>query len=317
MGEGVDLVYTWVDGSKASHVAARTRHRFRESVAADNTWVRWADRGELQYSLRSVEQNAPLFRKIFVVCMDGQKPKWLKESDRIKIVRHSEFIPADFLPTFCSTVIEAFLHRIPGLSEKFVYSNDDFIFLRQVDLLTFFDGGKPVIYLGQKASAQGGVTPNDDGHLAGIKNANSLLSRQFGPESRREIYHYPLALTKTGCQRAWEAFGTELLVSAKSRFRSASNIAFTNSLVPHLMLNQGLAMARDEGQIGLMLGYHNFRSLNMLVSLLKHKVALPEARANLKIERQPDGRFLVIVADRVTIRKILEPRFPKPSAFEV
>ncbi|NQW44154.1 MAG: hypothetical protein HQ462_01980 [Deltaproteobacteria bacterium] len=38
-------------------------------------------------------------------------------------------IPLGLIPTYSSRVSESFLHRIPLLSESFIYSNDDFIFI--------------------------------------------------------------------------------------------------------------------------------------------------------------------------------------------
>ena len=59
------------------------------------------DHDELLYSLRSVEQYAPWFRRIYIVT-DGQVPVWLNLSHpKIRLVTHSEIFEnvAD-LPTF-------------------------------------------------------------------------------------------------------------------------------------------------------------------------------------------------------------------------
>ena len=49
--------------------------------------------------------------------VDGNDPK-------MHIVRHEEFIPKQYLPTFSSHTIELNIHRIEGLAEYFVYFND-------------------------------------------------------------------------------------------------------------------------------------------------------------------------------------------------
>ena len=49
------------------------------------------------------------------------------------------------LPTFSSPAIEAHLHRIPGLSDKFLYFNDDVMFGSEVwpdDFFTYATGQK-------------------------------------------------------------------------------------------------------------------------------------------------------------------------------
>lgn len=107
---------------------------------------RFADNNELKYSLRSVEQYAPWVRNIFIVT-NGQVPSWLNlEHPRIRLVTHQEiFLNKSHLPTFSSPAIETHIHRIPGLSRKFIYMNDDVFFGLKVwpdDFYTHSNGQK-------------------------------------------------------------------------------------------------------------------------------------------------------------------------------
>ncbi|MBN3321959.1 GNPTA phosphotransferase, partial [Atractosteus spatula] len=94
---------------------------------------RFEDNEELRYSLRSVEKHAPWVRHIFIVT-NGQIPSWLNlDNPRVTIVTHQEiFLNDSHLPTFSSPAIESHIHRIPGLSQKFVYLNDDVMFGKDV-----------------------------------------------------------------------------------------------------------------------------------------------------------------------------------------
>ncbi|KAG7246090.1 hypothetical protein CRUP_030852, partial [Coryphaenoides rupestris] len=96
---------------------------------------RFEDNEELRYSLRSVERHAPWVRHIFVVT-NGQIPSWLNlDNSRITVVAHQEiFQNLSHLPTFSSPAIETHIHRIPGLSQKFIYLNDDVMFGKDVYL---------------------------------------------------------------------------------------------------------------------------------------------------------------------------------------
>eukprot|EP00111_Clytia_hemisphaerica_P018309 TCONS_00054184-protein len=110
---------------------------------------RFADNDELKYSLRSVEKFVPWIRKIFIVT-NGQIPSWLDlHHPRIQLVTHDDiFVNKTHLPTFSSPAIEAHIHRIPGLSKKFIYMNDDVFFGAPVwpdDFFTHSKGHK--IYL--------------------------------------------------------------------------------------------------------------------------------------------------------------------------
>lgn len=107
---------------------------------------RFADNQELRYSLRSIEKFAPWVRQIFIVT-NGQIPNWLNlDNPRIKIVTHAEiFTNQSHLPTFSSPAIESHLHKIPGLSKKFIYLNDDVMFGAEVwpdDFYTHAKGQK-------------------------------------------------------------------------------------------------------------------------------------------------------------------------------
>ncbi|KAL7370447.1 hypothetical protein ABVT39_000926 [Epinephelus coioides] len=94
---------------------------------------RFEDNEELRYSLRSVERHAPWVRHIFIVT-NGQIPSWLNlDNPRVTVVTHQDiFLNSSHLPTFSSPAIETHIHRIPGLSQKFIYLNDDVMFGKDV-----------------------------------------------------------------------------------------------------------------------------------------------------------------------------------------
>ncbi|NXG72513.1 GNPTA phosphotransferase, partial [Baryphthengus martii] len=94
---------------------------------------RFEDNEELRYSLRSIERHAPWVRHIFIVT-NGQIPSWLNlDNPRITVVTHQEiFQNESHLPTFSSPAIESHIHRISGLSQKFIYLNDDVMFGKDV-----------------------------------------------------------------------------------------------------------------------------------------------------------------------------------------
>ena len=65
-------------------------------------------------------------RHIFLVT-NGQVPNWLDtDHPKLTIMTHAQLFPnKTHLPTFSSPAIESHLHRIPGISEHFIYFNDD------------------------------------------------------------------------------------------------------------------------------------------------------------------------------------------------
>ena len=145
----VDMVYLWCDGKDPEFLQRKAAFS-EETVGADEEAVskkRFFDNEELKYSLRSLEKYAPWIRHVFIVT-DRQKPAWLNtENPRVTIVDHSEIMPKELIPCFNSSVIERYIGFIPGLSEHFLYGNDDMFFGRKVSKGFFFRDGKPIVRL--------------------------------------------------------------------------------------------------------------------------------------------------------------------------
>lgn len=119
----IDAVYTWVNGSDPDFIESIRRY----DASYDPS--RFDDKNELKYSLRSLEKHASWIRHVYIVT-NGQIPSWLDLNyERVTVVPHEVLAPdPEQLPTFSSAAIETFLHRIPKLSKRFLYLNDD-IFL--------------------------------------------------------------------------------------------------------------------------------------------------------------------------------------------
>ena len=106
---------------------------------------RYQDNQELKYALRSVDKHLPWIRKIFILT-DNQVPAFLDTNHpKIEIVDHTEVMPKEILPNFNSSVIEHFIYKIPGLSEHYLYSNDDTFVNANLDPSFFFEDGIPVM----------------------------------------------------------------------------------------------------------------------------------------------------------------------------
>ena len=139
----VDFVVIWVDGSDKKWLKEKNKY---SSVRVDvsNSVNRFRDWDILKYWFRGVEKYAPWVNNIYFVTW-GHLPKWLNtENSKLKIVNHKDFIPDDYLPTFSSHTIELNLHRIKGLSENFVYFNDDMFIINEVNKEDYFKNGVPV-----------------------------------------------------------------------------------------------------------------------------------------------------------------------------
>ena len=129
----IDAVITWVDGDDPAHKAKRLAFLAPAPEPLHENGInphRWACNDELIYCLGSLENNAPWIGTIYIVT-DAQTPDLTALSTslrtKIKIIDHREIFAGyeHVLPTFNSLAIESVLWRIEGLSEHFVYFNDD------------------------------------------------------------------------------------------------------------------------------------------------------------------------------------------------
>ena len=95
------------------------------------------------YSLRSIQAFAPWVRDLYLIT-NGQVPEWLNTSSpNVHLVTHDQlFANKSDLPTFNSNAIEMALavsvDKIEGLSDKFLYFNDDFFLGAPVSRDLFF-----------------------------------------------------------------------------------------------------------------------------------------------------------------------------------
>ena len=139
-----DFVVTWVDMNDPKWKEEFSKYSgMQENEENGVTDARFRDYGFLRYWFRGVENFAPWVRKIHFVT-SGQVPEWLDTSNpKIHLVKHSDYIPTRFLPTYNSVVIERYIHKIPGLADHFVYFNDDFYIIRPITPERFFRNGLP------------------------------------------------------------------------------------------------------------------------------------------------------------------------------
>lgn len=87
--------------------------------------ARFDDFGLFRYCLKGIDKFMPWIRKIFLIVSNPEQVPDYINKEKTEIVLHKDIIPAEFLPTFNSTTIEMFIPNIKGLSEHFIYTNDD------------------------------------------------------------------------------------------------------------------------------------------------------------------------------------------------
>lgn len=242
--EEIDLIYTWVDSNNVIWKEKKSKAqqlfqgyiekiRFPNNIKPDL---------ELETSLLLTLKNLKWIRHIYIVTMRPQIPSCLYNNDllksvfysgKLKIIHHDQIgIPL----TFNSSVIECYLHKIPHLSDNFLYLNDDFFILQPVTYSYFFQNQKPLV----------------------ITNAKYIESRlpkyvlsMYSKAMKRTLYlqkninnycikdhSIPYTMNKKFCEKIYSKYENEIIENNKNIFRSEKDFLFFI-----MVLNEGLAAA--------------------------------------------------------------------------
>lgn len=248
----IDIVFSWVDGNAIEYQRARQAAQASAVLGeGDDAPARFRQINELKYALRSVHIFAPWIRRIYIAT-DSPAPEWLADHPKVRIVRSEEFFAdPSVLPTHNSQAVEAQLHHIPGLSEHFIYSNDDMFFGRQVDPSMFFSPGSVTKFI--LAITRIGLGTNNPAR-SGFENSarvnRKLLQQRFGAVTTRHLEHAATPLRKSIMTEMEHEFAAEFAATAGSRFRAADNISVTNSLYHYYALLTGRAIIQENATVG-------------------------------------------------------------------
>lgn len=318
----IDIVYLWVDGSDPTWRAKRRAAASQLGASQANAMApygnvegRFRDNDELRYSLRALERFFPDHGHVYIVT-DGQTPRWLRNSSRLTLVSHQELLPAQRLPTFDSSNIESYIHRIPGLSERYFYCNDDVFFGAPVQLdHWFFPGGFYVAWSDDQVVDEGPMRPDDNS----LENASRLSAQWLSKlpslaqagyrHTPRTFAHSPRPMLKSLLMRL-EDEAPELFERVRSGvFRTWDNPTLVSDFVLRWALAHGLAQVRDHSHLYLSTGGAGLS--DALAALVANTGQLEFFCINDTTDdaNAHDPRLMQVKA-------ILQRLFPRPSLFE-
>lgn len=140
--ENIDLVVLYVDSTDKHWQELYTRYAPLSNDSQITGKQRFRRNPHFKYWFRGVENYVSWIKTIYLVVQShSQVPDWI-DTNKVKVVLHEDFMPKECLPVFNSQAIEMFLWNISGLSEKFLYSNDDTYFVGDLKPEDFFENGK-------------------------------------------------------------------------------------------------------------------------------------------------------------------------------
>lgn len=245
----IDFVILWVDDTDPAWQKAFNAYLPQVQYMDDIRRVRYRYWDNLRYWFRGVEKFAPWVNKVHLITC-GQIPEWLNlNAPKLHFVKHSDFIPSEYLPTFSSRPITLNLHRIKELSEHFILFDDDMFLIDKVKPERFFRNGLPCDMAALNALSPNGVyshnIANDMCIINATFNKHEMLrkhlwkwfSLQAGTKLLRTILllpwphfsgfydpHLPQIYLKSTFEEVWEKHSDKLLRTTATRFRNIADV---------------------------------------------------------------------------------------------
>lgn len=333
MNEKIDFVIMWVDGSDPKWLQEKNKYSTNK-IDVDDAINRYRDMGTLKYWFRSVEKYTPWVNKIhFITC--GHLPDWLNTNNpKLNIVKHEDYIPKEYLPTFSANPIELNLHRINELEEKFVLFNDDIFIINPLNPTFFFKNGLPCDFWKENTFRTEDANDNFFDHI--ILNDLFLINKNFNKREfiknnffkvfnlkygRRNIRYFMLcrwqyfcgfdiphtanSFLKSSFKDIWEHEFDILDRTSSNKFR---NVFDVNQWVVHWwqMLN-GQFSVKSYHDVGkyFCLKENNTELFDYIKSKKSTVVCINDTNLNLNF-------------DKVTkeLIEVFEEKFPEKSSFE-
>ena len=332
----IDFVVLWVDSNDPDWIKSYNYYRPDKPITDKARFRNWS---LFRYWFRAVERYAPWVHKVYLIT-NGKFPDWINEDcEKLVLVKHTDYIPAKYLPTFNSITIEMNLGRLEGLSEHFVYFNDDTFINQPVCPEDYFRGGLPcdmnfeTLYRNPHYNNANRFGVDIDifcdvallnnhfnrwntvrqawkkwfgQHLWGKPLLASLLMLGRSKFENFVLFHYEQPMLKSIFQEVWEK-EPYFLNESCSKFRNPTTINQYLIRYWQLASNRFYPIKKH----GVM--YYHFT--NEILEDLS-KVILEERVRSICINDTPNCSEEEYVLASTVIKKIFEKKFPNLSIFE-
>ena len=291
----MDIVITYVDGNDPVW-----KHDYEQYTNVPVMQKRFRDWGTLKYLLRGIEVNMPFIRNVYlVVSHQSQVPDWADDAN-LKIVLHKDIIPAEYLPTFNSTTIEMFLHRIEGLDEEFIYFNDDIFPIQPCSADDFFKDGKAIVGMSRHLLASSMYKKH-------VRRSDRMAREALGLAKKctfMRVQHSCIPVLKSQCAEISE-LQRESVLASLSRVRNDGNINMT--LFLSYMYHKSLVINQRQSCKHISLAAVTQKKLEGSISDPSRSMLCIN---DVKLSEEKFQAYRELIID------MFEKRFPSKSRFE-
>ncbi|MDA7557776.1 stealth family protein [Flavobacteriaceae bacterium] len=250
----IDAVILWVDGNDEKHKRKISPYILdKKKIKSNKFRTRYDQVNEIKYTIDSILKFAPYINRIHIIT-DNQIPKFLKNNtkyqDKITVVDHTTIFNGyeTYLPTFNCRPIETCMYRIPGLSEHFIYFNDDFFLINPTVPEDFFCEGLPVLR---------GKWLKFDEHIyykkfkkpkTGHKTAQQNAAKLIGFKRYYNFKHTPHPLRKSTFLKYFKEHPSHFEKNIKYKFRNDQQFT-PQGLANHLEIKNKACVFKSDLQL--------------------------------------------------------------------
>ena len=254
--KNVDIVYMWVDGSDTKWQSKMN--------SKENSRNRSND--ELVYSLRSITKFMPWHEGRIFIVTPNQTPSKLntvqginhtnnteanirnKPGKEVIVIDQNSIMPDEVGNTANSFIIEVFLHRIPTLSDNFIYMNDDYFIGQPLLPSDFFtlngDGTLRPKFYSNNYQIKGGIKQANEFYdkkaklwLSATYNTNGTIDNYFksngqnnnsdySSPKRYYLEHAPYMFNKSWCEEVYKIWENDFRKMYEHKKRHWKDLIF-------------------------------------------------------------------------------------------
>lgn len=233
MNSSIDIVIPWLNPTEKWFSQYK-------NYCGDEDPARIRDLNTIRPAIKSILKNLPWIRYIWLIVFDEEQHTNLDweelKNDKVKFVYHRDIIPQEFLPNFNSMIVECFAHKIEGLAENFIWTNDDMIFVKPIPQEFYFNNDN-IVHRCRSTSLYPHEIPKDKicmFHYICDNTAN-FISTVLGKRYWTNDFHMPIPLKKSLIEFLWTKYEKEFMNSCRnSKVRKPHNFSFY--FIPHTII---------------------------------------------------------------------------------
>lgn len=257
----IDIIFTWVDYKHQGWIKKKKQDEIKYNIVKHNNNRYNSSLNEIKYAVRSIEKYFKnKYRNIYFVTNTGELPNFLKPFANLIPIHDEDLIGTT---SYNSITIESCLHKIPGLSEYYIYFNDDMILSKKLHIKDFIKSDGKLIWYSESNKFINIINKYPFiSKIYNFRDGGCNLSRQKTykllklDRTPRPISHSPRIFKKSLVEIFSNKFSKQINDQMHRKFRSSDDFCFIDAFCFYFEKNK-LLEYRDEYKTKMLCQFDN------------------------------------------------------------